>query len=83
VVLLTDGKNEDPADNNLDALLNDLRAGNEGQSSRPVRIFPIAYGKDADLGTLRRIAEATNAAAYDATNPTTISSVLTAVVSNF
>ncbi|HEX3393771.1 MAG TPA: extracellular solute-binding protein [Acidimicrobiales bacterium] len=83
VVLLTDGKNEDPADNNLDTLLNDLRAGNEGQSSRPVRIFPIAYGKDADLGTLRRIAEATNAAAYDATNPTTISSVLTAVVSNF
>ncbi len=83
VVLLTDGKNEDPRNNNLDGLLNDLRAGNEGQSSHPVRVFPIAYGKDADLGTLRRIAEATNAAAYDATNPTTISSVLTAVVSNF
>jgi len=83
VVLLTDGKNEDPRDSNLEALLNDLRSGNEGQSSRPVRVFPIAYGKDADLGTLRRIAEATNAAAYDATNPTTISSVLTAVVSNF
>ncbi len=83
VVLLTDGKNEDPRNNNLDGLLNDLRAGNEGQSSHPVRVFPIAYGKDADLGTLRRIAEATNAAAYDATNPTTISAVLTAVVSNF
>ncbi len=83
VMLLTDGKNEDRRNNNLDALLNDLRAGNEGQSSRPVRVFPIAYGKDADLGTLRRIADATNAAAYDATNPTTISAVLAAVVSNF
>ncbi len=83
VVLLTDGRNEDPNNNNLDGLLTNLRAGTEGQSSRPVRVFPIAYGKDADLGTLRRIAEATNAAAYDATNPTVIAAVLTAVVSNF
>jgi len=83
VVLLTDGRNEDPKNNNLDGLLTNLRAGTEGQSSRPVRVFPIAYGKDADLGTLRRIAEATNAAAYDATNPTVIAAVLTAVVSNF
>ena len=83
VVLLTDGRNEDPKNTNLDGLLNNLRAGSEGQSSRPVRVFPVAYGKDADLGTLRRIAEATNAAAYDATNPTVIAAVLTAVVSNF
>jgi len=48
-----------------------------------VRIFPIAYGKDADLSVLRRIAEATNAAAYDASNPQTISKVFTNVVSNF
>ncbi|MGI9032192.1 MAG: extracellular solute-binding protein [Acidimicrobiales bacterium] len=83
VVLLTDGKNEDPRNTDIDALLSTLRSGSEGQSSRPVRVFPIAYGKDADLGTLRRIAEATNAAAYDASNPTTISAVLTAVISNF
>jgi Ca-activated chloride channel family protein len=83
VVLLTDGKNEDPRNTSLDALLNTLRAGSEGQSSRPVRVFPIAYGKDADLGTLRRVADVTNAAAYDASNPTTISAVLTAVISNF
>jgi Ca-activated chloride channel family protein len=83
VVLLTDGKNEDPRNNNVDALLSALRAGSEGQSSKPVRVFPIAYGKDADLATLRRIAEATNAAAYDASNPATIDQVFTAVVSNF
>ena len=83
VVLLTDGRNEDPKNNDLDRLLATLRAGSEGQSSRPVRVFPIAYGQDADLAVLRRIAEATNAAAYDASNPSTINDVLTAVVSNF
>jgi Ca-activated chloride channel homolog len=83
IVLLTDGKNEDPRNNDLDRLLSTLRAGSEGQAAQPVRIFPIAYGKDADLSVLRRIAEATNAAAYDASNPTTINKVFTNVVSNF
>jgi Ca-activated chloride channel family protein len=83
VVLLTDGRNEDSKNNDVDRLLANLRAGSEGQSSRPVRVFPIAYGEDADLAVLRRIAEATNAAAYDASNPSTINDVLTAVVSNF
>jgi Ca-activated chloride channel family protein len=48
-----------------------------------VRIFPIAFSGDADLQTLSDIAEATDAAAYDATDPTTIDRVFTAVVSNF
>jgi Ca-activated chloride channel family protein len=83
VVLLTDGKNEDERNNDLTALLNTLRSTNEGESSRPVRIFTIAYGSDADVGVLRRIAEATNAAAYDASDPTSINQVFTAVISNF
>ncbi len=83
VVLLTDGRNEDPRNRDVEDLLTDLRAGSEGQSSRPVRIFPIAYGQDADLAVLKRIAEATNAAAYDASNPATIIQVFTAVISNF
>jgi Ca-activated chloride channel family protein len=83
VVLLTDGKNEDPRNNDLDGLLTTLRADSEGESRRPVRVFTIAYGKDADLGVLRRIAEATNAAVYDASDPATIEKVFTAVVSNF
>jgi Ca-activated chloride channel family protein len=48
-----------------------------------VRLFPIAYGSDADLTTLRQLAEATNAAVYDASDPKSISKVFTAVVSNF
>jgi len=83
VVLLTDGRNEDPRNDDQEQLLSVLRASNEGQAARPVRIFPIAYGGDADLATLRRIAEATNAAAYDAGDPRSITKVFTAVVSNF
>jgi Ca-activated chloride channel homolog len=83
VLLLTDGKNEDPRNNDLDGLLRDLRARNEGQVSNPVRVFPIAYGQDADQATLKRIAEATNATVYDAADPKSINKVFLAVVSNF
>ncbi|MFN2555779.1 MAG: extracellular solute-binding protein [Nitriliruptorales bacterium] len=83
VVLLTDGKNEDPRNDDLEQLLRVLRRDSEGGSTRPVRVFTIAYGRDADLGTLRRIAEATNAATYDASDPKSIEKVFTAVLSNF
>ncbi len=87
VVLLTDGRNDDldPSDDrdDLDALLEEMAAEAESEVGRPVRVFPIAYGRDADLDTLRRIAEATNAAAYDASDPASITKVFTAVVSNF
>ncbi len=82
VVLLTDGRNEDDF-NDLEATVRRLRAGSEGQSSQPVRLFTIAYGQDADKATLKRLSEATNAAAYDASDPQTINKVFTAVVSNF
>ena len=87
VVLLTDGKNDDGNQDDdqrqLQDLLNTLRSGNEGQLSHAVRVFPIAYGADADSQTLRAIAEASSSGFYSATDPTTISQVLTAVISNF
>ncbi len=82
VVLLTDGRNEDDF-NDLNATIAKLRSGSEGQSSSPVRLFTIAYGQDADKATLKRLAEATNAASYDASDPQTINKVFTAVISNF
>jgi len=83
IVLLSDGRNEDPRNNDLGGLVSRLASANEGQSSRPVRLFPIAYGTDADLTTLRQLAEATNGAVYDASDPTSITKVFTAVISNF
>ena len=83
VLLLTDGKNEDDRNTDLDGLLRSLRARNEGQVANPVRVFPIAYGQDADLPTLKRIAEATNATVYNAADPKSINKVFLAVVSNF
>jgi Ca-activated chloride channel family protein len=83
VVLLTDGRNEDPRNEDLGELLQYLRAENEGETTKPVRIFTIAYGGDADEATLKRVAESTNAAAYSAVDPATIVNVFNAVVSNF
>jgi Ca-activated chloride channel family protein len=85
VLLLTDGKNEDNRNNNLNGLVDTLRSSSEGAAGgvNSVRLFTIAYGKDADLSVLKRMADATNGASYDAKNPTTIDQVFTAVVSNF
>ncbi|CAN5621727.1 substrate-binding and VWA domain-containing protein [soil metagenome] len=87
IVLLTDGQNDDGDTGDDDAqlakLMTDLRTATNGESAKPIRIFPIAYGKSADLDVLQEIAESTNAAAYDASNPETITKVFTAVVSNF
>jgi Ca-activated chloride channel family protein len=87
IVFLTDGVNDDGnlGDDNdeFDDLIAQLRSGSEGASSRPVRVFTIAYGEGADEVTLRAIAQATSAAHYNASNPATIQQVFTAVISNF
>ena len=79
VLLLTDGRNED-GDRDLDQLLRDLQTEDE---QRVVRVFTIGYGADADRETLKKIADASRANFYDATNPATINKVFTDVVSNF
>ena len=48
-----------------------------------MRVFPISYGEDADLPTLRRMAEASQAALYNSSDPRSINKVFVAVVSNF
>jgi Ca-activated chloride channel homolog len=87
VVLLSDGVNDDgdvdDDDDQLDDLLHTLTAQSEGQQTRPVRVFPISYGEGADLATLTRIAEASQAAVYDSSDPRSITKVFVAVVSNF
>ena len=79
VLLLTDGRNED-GDRDLDGLLRDLRSEDE---QRTVRVFTIGYGEDADRETLKKIADTSRAAFYDASNPATINKVFIDLVSNF
>jgi Ca-activated chloride channel family protein len=87
VVLLTDGRNDDGDDGDddqqLQDVLADLNRRSQGENGLPVRLFTIGYGGDADLGVLREMAEATNGASYDASDPKSITKVFTAVVSNF
>jgi Ca-activated chloride channel family protein len=87
VVLLSDGINEDgdPEDDRgqLQSLLEAISAGSEGQASQKVRVFTIAYGSSADLSTLRGIAETSQAANYDSSDPRSINKIFVAVVSNF
>ena len=80
VVLLTDGKNEYSADSDLASLEKQL---SPEDTSHSVRFFPIGYGADADLPTLRAIAESARGAAYDASDPASLDKVFTAVLSNF
>ncbi len=79
VIVLTDGKNEH-ADNDLDGLVSSLESEDEAQA---IRVFPIAYGDGASIDVLRRIADASRGAAYDAKDPASIDKVFTEVVSNF
>ncbi|MFC8669685.1 substrate-binding domain-containing protein [Streptomyces sp. NPDC057199] len=80
VVVLTDGRNEYPADNDLDSLLRDLDAS---QLERSVRVFTVAFSGQADFGTLTKIATATKATSYDARDPAVIDKVMVSVISNF
>jgi Ca-activated chloride channel family protein len=87
VILLTDGRNDLGGSNDqvagFDELIETLSAESQGEFAKPVRVFPIAYGQDADLATLEAIAAATTASAYDASDPRSITKVFDAVVSNF
>ncbi len=87
VVLLTDGRNEDGQASDdqrqLAELLKFLQEQTQGENARPVRLFTIAYGADADLNVLKQMSEASSGAAYNASDPKTINKVFTQVVSNF
>ena len=63
VVVLTDG-DDTQSRLKLDQLLATLQAG-EGE--RPIRVFTIGYGGEADQGVLKRIADQTDAKAYEGT----------------
>ncbi|MBC6470652.1 VWA domain-containing protein [Actinomadura alba] len=79
VVVLTDGQNERQGGLDLDTLLGKL-SNKDGEA---VRVFTIGYGANADQNVLRQIAQATEGAAYDASDANSIREVFQEVISNF
>ncbi len=73
VVLLTDGRNDDPNSPDLSSLLATLEA--EQDQARPVRFPTIAYGADADQKALASIAATTKGSAYVSPDPADIGQV--------
>ncbi|MCX4390771.1 substrate-binding and VWA domain-containing protein [Micromonospora peucetia] len=79
VVVLTDGKNEYPRDNDLARLLADVTL----DPDRPVKVFCIAFDGESDFATLDRIAKASSGKAFDARNPAMIDEAFVKLVSSF
>jgi Ca-activated chloride channel family protein len=80
VVVLTDGGNDDPTNNDLLGLERTLRAQ---PNDRFVRVFTVGFGGKADLGTLEDIALAARGGAYTDRDRRAMSKILASVVSNF
>jgi len=78
--VLTDGRNDDPANADLNGLVRALRAQPEDQR---VRVFTIAYGAGGDRDALGKIALAAQGVRYDAADATLIGRVILDAVANF
>ncbi|MDR3202796.1 MAG: substrate-binding and VWA domain-containing protein [Bifidobacteriaceae bacterium] len=83
IVVLSDGQDTDSI-TSLDSLVAKINQANtEGINDAPVRIFPIAYGTDAELDVLERIANASGGQVFDASNPERIDLIFASVINNF
>lgn len=75
VVVLTDGRNEDPDGLSLDQLLGALER--EMDPATPIQIVTIGMGPEADTRALQRISELTGARSYVADDPRDIGTIFT------
>ena len=78
VVLISDGKNEDPGSPDLKTTLDRLVDG--ADPARPVEVVTIALGSGADAKALRNIAATTKGKAYTAARPEDLESVFLAAL---
>ncbi|WP_448005296.1 VWA domain-containing protein [Agromyces bauzanensis] len=74
VLVITDGKNEDENGIDLDTLLAELAKLDD--PAKPVAVIMIGFGPDTDLAAMQRIAQATKGAAYSASKPEDLGTVL-------
>jgi Ca-activated chloride channel family protein len=83
IVVLTDGADTD-SQISLQSLLVKLNSSKkEGGDTAQVRIFPIAYGKEANKDVLSQIAKASGGQMFDASDATKIDTVFASVINNF
>jgi Ca-activated chloride channel homolog len=80
VVVLSDGRNDDPGSISLARLVSDLSAGQP--ASGEIRIDTIAYGAEADSQALRSISRATRGRTYGARSPADLRTVLLTALSS-
>ena len=73
LVVITDGKNEDPGSITLPALLTELKKRYDPR--RPVHIVTLAYGTGADPASLAQVAKATDGLQFSSPDPRNISEV--------
>lgn len=74
VVVLTDGKNDDPGGGkSLKSLLSQLNK--QYDADKPVKVVSVAVGEDADPEALKKIAEPSNGLSYVASTPQEITTV--------
>jgi len=74
IVLLTDGRDEDPGGITLDQLITALRAEND--PARPVFLITVAYGPDSDRSALAAMSRATGGQLYESLDPRRIREVV-------
>jgi Ca-activated chloride channel family protein len=79
VVILSDGRNDDPGSISLKALVAALKK--EQDPDKPVRVYTVAYGAQADAAALSAIAKATGGQSFVASSPADIERVLLASLS--
>jgi Ca-activated chloride channel homolog len=73
VVVLTDGRNDNPSGLSLQELMTQLQA--EADPARPIPVIAIGMGPDADAATLDTIARSTGGHSYLARDPRDIEKV--------
>lgn len=78
VVLISDGKNEDPGSPDLEQTL--ARLVDTADPARPVEVVTIALGSSADARALRNIASTTRGTAHVAARPEDLESVFLAAL---
>ncbi|HEX2355317.1 MAG TPA: extracellular solute-binding protein [Micromonosporaceae bacterium] len=80
VVLMTDGKNDDPPGGlTLNQLTDKLR---KTPKDKPVQVVMVAYGSDTDFPVLAQISDLTNAQAFSAQEEFDIDRVLSAAATS-